>query len=428
MANSFNNFTLQIAEEILEGFESKRVLSKNVDTQMLDGKFNPDSGAQFDFKRPTDYVSSRSPTGDLTGVAPSDIITGRASGIVQDYITVFVNFDEADQAIKMGNLKQLLNPMSTRLVTDLETDFARFMMRNTALLAGTPGVPITTWDHAAGASSIMSATGVPADDAWMLAVNPFTQTKLASDQRSLGSGGVSGELISEAHRRAIISENFGGMKVMTANTLGNYTTSVVAGRAGAITSIDITYNTAKNTMTQTIGVDSFGNNLVIEAGETLEIATRNRLNLSTRDVILDENSDAILFTGTVNEGVTLSGTGTGTIIITGPAIFEDAPGTGAYNTTETAAQVGDVVTLLGADSKTIQPNLFWHKNAFSIGSVPMVRLFSTDTFAETEDGIQIRVSKFADGIANVNKVRIDIRPAFAALNPFFAGQCFGTTP
>ena len=425
MANSFNNFTLQIAEEILDQFESKRVLSKNVDTQMLDGKFNPDSGDTFDFKRPTDYVSVETSDGDISGGTPSDIITGRASGVVQNYITVEVSFSEADQAIKMGNLKKLLNPMSTRLVTQLELKFAKFMMKNVGLLSGAPGTALTTWDHAAGASSIMSASGVPMDDDWILAVNPHTQTKLASDQRSLGAGGSAGELISEAHRRAIISDNFGGMKVMTASTLASYTTGAGADREGTITSVDVTYNAAKNTMTQSIVVAGFNADLVVKAGETLEVTGRNRLNLSTREVILDGVGAVILFSGTVNEAVTLSGTGTGTIVITGPAIFESAAGTGAYNTTDTAIQAGDVITLLGAASKTIQPNLFWHKNAFSIGSVPMEKLFATDTIAETEDGLQIRVTKFADGRANKNMVRVDIRPAFAALNPFFAGQCFG---
>lgn len=425
MANSFNNFTLQIAEVVLDQFESKRILSKNVDTQMLDGRFDPDSGDTFDFKRPTDYVSTRTSDGDISGGTPSDIITGRASGIVQDYITVEVSFSEADQAIKMGTLPRLLNPMSTRLVTDLETDFGLFMLKNTGLLSGTPGTAVTTWDHVAGASSIMHATGVPSDNDWIAAVNPFTQTTLASDQRSLGAGGSAGELISEAHRRAIISDNFGGLKVMSANTLGSYTTSSVVDRVGALSANpDVTYNTAKNTMTQALVVENFGNNLVIAAGETIQITGVNRLNLSTRKVILDA-SGPILFTGTVNEDVTLSGTGTGTIVITGPAIFESAAGTGAYNTTDVAAASGDVLTLLGPDTTIIQPNLFWHKQAFSIGSVPMEKLFATDTLAQTEDGIQIRVTKFADGRANTNKVRVDIRPAYAVLNPFFAGQLFG---
>ncbi len=425
MANSFNNFTLQIAEEILDQFESKRVLSKNVDTQKLEGRFDPDSGDTFDFKRPTDYKAVETSDGDVSGGTASDIITGRASGVVQNYITVFVDFSEADQAIKMGNLKKLLNPMSTRLVTQLELNFGRFMMKNVGLLSGTPGTPITTWDHAAGAGSIMDATGVPMDDDWILAVNSFTQTKLASDQRSLGAGGSAGDLISEAHRKAILSDDFGGMKVMKANTLASYTTHSGADRVGAITSLDVTYNAAKNTMTQSIVVSGFNANLEVRAGETLEVTGRNRLNLATREIILDDTGTEIKFSGTVTTAVTLSGTGTGTIVITGPAIFESAAGSGAYNTTDTAVQAGDVITLLGAASKTIQPNLFWHKNAFSIGSVPMEKLFATDTIATTEDGLQIRVTKFADGLSNKNKVRIDIRPAFAALNPFFGGQCFG---
>ena len=58
---------------------------------------------------------------------------------------------------------------------------------------------------------------------------------------------------------------------------------------------------------------------------------RNRLNLSTRKVITDASGNPIVFSGTVAQDVTLRGTGTGEIIITGPAIFE---ATGAYNTVD----------------------------------------------------------------------------------------------
>ena len=424
MANSFNNFTLKIAEEMLEGFESKRVLSKNVDTQKLNGRFDPDSGDTFDFKRPTDYVAVETSDGDVSALTESDIITGRASGVVQDYITVFIKFSEADEAIKMGNLRKLIAPAATRLVTTLELNFARFMMRNSALLAGTPGTPITSWTDIAAATSVMSATGVPAGD-WMAAVNPYVQTALANETRSLGAGGAVGGDISDALRKAIISDDFGGMRVFTASTLASYTTDSEADRAGTVNAVDVTYNTAKNTMTQSIVVADFGANLEIRAGETLQVTGRNRLNLSTRQIILDGAGNAVQFSGTVTTAVTLSGTGTGTIVITGPAIFEDAAGTGAYNTTDTALQNGDVITLLGAASNTIQPGLFWHKEAFSIGSVPMEKLSATDTIAETEDGLQIRVTQFSDALRNQNKIRIDIRPAFAVLNPFFAGQIHG---
>lgn len=428
MANNFDsNFTRKLAKVFLKNFETKRVLSKNVDTQLLKiNKFKPDTGDTVDFKRPTDYTSKRTATGDISALNRSDIITGKASGTVQDYFTVDVDYDEADEAIKMDQLDQLLAPMATRIVTDLELDFANFMMKNSGLVAGTVGTAASTWDHIAEAGAVMQAHGIPADMPWYYVVNPFTQRNLASNQRSLGAGGSAGSLISDSIRRATVTEMFAGFdRVMTATTLGSYTTHTGADRAGTIaaTAPDTTYVTAKDTMTQVINVTAFEANLEVKAGETLQITGRNRLNLSTREVILDETGAKILFTGTVTEDVTLGASGEGAITVTGPAIFESS---GAYNTVDSAPIVGDVVTLLGSADTTIQPNLFWHKQAYAIGSVPIKKLHSTDTVATTEDGLQIRVSKYADGDANKQIVRFDFRPAYGVMNPFFAGQGFGS--
>lgn len=428
MANSFDsNFTRKLARIFLEKFESARVHSKNVNTQLLKGRFAPDTGANVDFKRPTDYTTKRTSSGDITGVGRDDIITGKATGTVQDYFTVDVDFNEADEAIKMDQIDDLLAPMARRIVTDLELDFASFMMKNTALLAGTVGVAATTWDHIAEAGAIMAAHGIPADMPWTYTVNPFTQRNLASNQRSLGAGGSAGALITESHKKAMISANFAGFDaVMAATTLPSYTTHSAADRAGTLSGNPVvTYLGAKDTMTQVLPVTALGANLQVRAGETIQITGRFRLNLSTRQIILDETGAKLTWTATVTEAVTLGASGEGDIVATGPAIFEAA---GAYNTADSAPVSGDVVTLLGDADTTIQPNLFWHKNAFSIGSVPIKKLYSTDTLATTEDGLQIRVSKYADGDANKQIVRFDLRPAYAVLNPFFAGQGFGVSP
>ena len=120
-------------------------------------------------------------------------------------ITEEVDFDEADEAIKMDQLDQLLEPMATRIVTDMELDFADYMHKGTGLLAGTYGTVASTWDHIAQAGAMMEAHGIPKDGKWCYAVNPFTQRTLASNQRSLGAGGSAGSMISEAHRKAIIT-------------------------------------------------------------------------------------------------------------------------------------------------------------------------------------------------------------------------------
>lgn len=422
MANNFDsNFTRKIARSFLKSFENSRVLSKNVNTQLFAGKFNPASGENVDIKRPTDYSSVRTSNGDVSGETKNDILTGKATATVQDYFTVFVDYDEADEAIKMDQIDELLAPMTTRIVTDLEVDFADYMMKNCGLYAGTIGNAVATWDELAAAGSIMHATGVPQDGPWCVAINPFTQRQLASNQRSLSAGPDS--IVGEAHRKATLTENFAGLKVVTSNALSSYTTHSGADRAGTLSANPtVTYVGAKDTMTQTLAVTGFQANLQVRAGDVIQIAGRNRLNLSTRQAVIDETGANILFTGVVTTAVTLDGSGAGNIVVTGPAIYEAG---GQYNTVDSAPVSGDVVTLLGSASTTYQPNIFWHKQAFAIASVPLKKLHSTDTLGKTEDGMQFRVSKGVGFLENNNKVRVDFRPAFATLNPFFAGHLYG---
>ena len=422
MANNFDsNFTRQLARVFLESFETERVLSKNVNTQLLTGRFNPASGENVDFKRPTDYTSKRTATGDISGGSRSDIITGKATGTVQNYFTVDVDYDEADEAIKMDQLEQLLKPAATRIVTDLEVDFANYMLSNASLLAGTVGTAVSTWDHVAEAGAVMQSHGIPMDNMWCYAVNPYTQRSLASNQRSLGAGE---SLVTSANAKATIVDKFAGLTVKTATALGSYTTGAGADRVGALAANpDVTYVTHKDTMVQSLSVSGFQANLEVKAGDKLQITGRKALNLSTRQPIIDDAGATIDFVATVAADVTLSGTGTGTITITGPAIYE---ATGSYNTVDSAPVAADVVTLLGSAATTYQPNMFWHRNAFAIGSVPIKKLYSTDTIATTADGLQIRVSKYADGDANKQIVRFDFRPAYATLNPFFAGHGWGS--
>jgi hypothetical protein len=424
MANNFeSNFTRKLMDKVLPSFDSQRVMSKNVNTTMLEGKFNGKSGENIDFPCPTDYVAVETADGDISATTAGSILTGKATGTVQNYITVELDYQEAEQSLKMGNKDRFFDDAARRLVTRLETKFAKYAMHNAALKSGNVGTAITTWKHVADFGSTMSGTGVPEGE-WCAAINPYTESSLADVQRSLGSGGTSGKLISEAHRRATISENFAGMKVLSATTLGTYTTGTGSTRAGTLSANpDVTYVTAKDTMKQTLAVTGFQANLVVAAGETITIAARNRLNLSTREPVIDGTGGQILFSGTVTESVTLNGSGAGNLVVSGPALFEAS---GAYNTVDSAPISGDAVTLGGAATTIYQPALFWHRDAFGIGSVPMSKLESTDTMARTEDGLVLRVSKGSSIRENKQIVRLDLRPAFATFNPFFAGQGFGS--
>ena len=424
MANNVeSNYREKVVPAFTEAFDASRVFSKCVNTQLLDGVFDAESGDSVAFKRDNDAVVIETTDGDVSASNPSPIIVGNAFGRVQNYLTVFVEYQQIDQALKLNQLDRLLKPIAKRMSTTLDLRFASFMAKNTGLMAGAHGNAVDAWADIAEAGAVMTGTGVPDDGQRFYAVNPYSQKSLSEIQLSLGSGGSSGGLIKTAYEKATIANDVAGLRVMTATTQPNYATGSGADRVGALSANpDVTYVTAKDTMTQSLAVSGFNANLVIKAGEQIKITGRNRLNLATREKVLDEAGAPVVWTATVSADVTLSGTGTGTIVATGPAIYE---ATGAFNTVDSAPISGDVVTLLGAASTTYQPNLFWHKNAFSIGTVALPKLTAQENTGTTEDGIRIKVTRGSDFLKNKNMVRFDILPAFLAANPFLAGQGFG---
>jgi hypothetical protein len=423
MANNLgSNVTRKLARVFLEKFRATIVLAKSVDTQLLAGKFTPESGDTTDFKRPHDYNTIRTSGGDISLSTKSNIVAGKATGTVQPYFTVATEWGNVEEALFLDQLDRILAPMATRMVTDLELDLGRFMLNNAGLSYGNPGTAITKWSDIAGAGALMRALGVPSDSQWHYVMNPFVQTKLADTQAGLNGND---KLIADAWRKAMITDDFAGMAVLASNALKSRTSAVAADRAGTIVGTPTaTYVAHKDTMIQSVAVTAFQASATLKAGDIFEVTGKHYRSLATRDVVVDETGDQIKWRAVLTEDVVLGASGEGTLKLAGPAIFE---ANGQYNTIDAALGNGDVITLLGTSGAIYQPALFFHKQAFGLGTVKLPKLYSTDTVATTEEGFSIRVSRYADGDKNQQMVRFDMLPAFACFNPFFAGQGYGKT-
>lgn len=418
--NTESNVTRVVMKSFLTAFEANRVLTKAIDTQLFQGKFTPNSGSTVDVKRPHDYKSIRTAGGDISAATKSSIISGKATATVQDYFTAATEWGNLEEAIQLGQLDKILAPMATRLVTDLETSLGSYMMVNCGLAYGTPGTAIDAWSDVAGAGALMDSIGVPYDMEKYYVMNSFTQVGLADVQQGISPG--SGKLVDNAWERAVVSDNLGGMRVMKSNALSSRTVITAADKAGILSANpDVTYVTAKDSMTQVWAVSGFTSGAVAKAGDVIEVTGKYRCSNSTRLPVFDATGAQILFRGIITADVTLTG-GAGDLVVTGPAIYE---ATGAYNTTTAALAQNDVVTILGTSGATVQPALFFHPQAFTMASVKLPKLYATDTVATTSDGISLRVTKYSDGDANKQMCRVDLLPAFGTLNPFFAGQGFG---
>ncbi len=421
MANNLSsNTTERLLRVFLEKFEANRVISKTIDTQLFAGKFTDSTGGLVSVKRPHDYNTIRTAGGDISSSTKSDIISGKATGVVQDYYTVATEWSNIEEALELDQLDQILAPMATRIVSDLEVDLSAFMYRNAGLLYGAPDTPVDAWSDISGANAMMRATGVPADMERYYLMNDFTTSALADTQSGLASG--DNRLVTTAWEDAQISTPFAGLRGITSNALSSFTTNAITGRTGTLNGTPVaTYAAAKDTMTQSIAVTGMTGTADVKAGEIIQIAGRFRTNIATRQPVIDAAGNQVLWSGVVTADATLTA-GAGTLIVSGPAIFE---ANGQYNTVTSALTTGDAVTLLGTENTIYQPNLFYHKQAFGMSSIVLPKLFEKDTVSKSEDGISIRVTKYSDGDANQQKIRFDYLPAFVVFNPFFAGQGFG---
>lgn len=423
--NTDSNITRQLMRAFIPAFEKQRVLSKTVNTQLFQGRFNPSSGDYVDIKRPHQYLAKRTSGGDISALTANSIISGKATATVQNYITVDIDWTNKEEALRLDQLTEILMPAAETCIIELETSFCDYMIQNAGLSIGTPGTVIDAWSDIAAQMSLMKSLGVPSMEYYSV-VNPATIENLASAQTGLSAD--PSRLVQTAWENAQISTPFAGMRVIASNSLSTWTVSDSADQTGALAANpDVTYVTHKDTMLQTLSVTGLTAAAVVKAGDIIEFTgtgalARSYVNPRTQKTIFDKTGAPVKWRAVVTADATMDGGGAGTLYVAGPAIYEAS---GQYNNISAALANGDVFDILGTASTEYQPNLFYIKDAFAIAFVKLPKLYSTDTLAVTSDGISIRCSKYSDGDANTQKIRFDLLPAFGTMNPFWAGKGFG---
>jgi hypothetical protein len=425
--NTDSNITLKVAKGFKPGFEASIVLMNTVDTQTLpsSGLGTPDYGETVKFKRPMQYRSKKTATGDISGGPRNDLIFGSSFGEVQQFYTVDVEFAIIEEALRLNELEAALNPIAEQIAADIETDLGTFMIEQSGLTYGSPGTPVTAWSDVAGPGALLNSLGVPNGERFYT-MNPFSQTNLADTQSGLASG--DNNLVNMAWNRAQISTRFGGLRALSSNALSSYQAGVLAGASGTVSATpDATYVTAKDTYQQSIVLTGLTVSTAnaIRPGDVIEFTDNNRnyINLKTRRTVMGADGLPINWRATVVTGGSTDGAGTVTVTVAPAAINEGV--TGQYNNISTPITAGDAFTILGTADIEFQPNLFYHKAAFGLGFVKLPKLYSTDTVMTMQNGVSIRVSRYADGDVNKNIVRFDALPAFACFNPLFAGHGYG---
>ncbi|QLZ60934.1 head protein [Citrobacter freundii] len=416
-----SNVSQIVLKKFLPGFMSDLVLAKTVDRQLLAGEINSSTGDSVSFKRPHQFSSLRSPTGDISGQTKNNIVSGKATGRVGNYITVAVEYTQLEEAIKLNQLDEILSPVRERIVTDLETELAQFMMRNGALSLGSPNTPINKWSDVAQTASFLKDLGVEKGENYAV-MDPWSAQRLADAQSGLHA---SDQLVRTAWEQAQIASNFGGIRALMSNGLASRTQGAFGGTLTVSTTPTVTYDAVKDTYQfqlvlagATASITGF-----LKAGDQIKFTSTYWLQQQSKQVLYN-GSAPISFTATVLADANSTAGGAVTVTLSGVPIYDAAPQQ-QYNAVSRAVTSGDAVTVIGTASQTMKPNLFYNKFFCGLGTIPLPKLNSIDSAVATYEGFSIRVHKYADGDANVQKMRFDLLPAYVCYNPHMGGQFFG---
>ena len=421
MANNLDsNVSQKVLRKFLPGFMSDLVLAKTVDRQLLQGEINPSTGDSVSFKRPHQFGSYRTPEGDITGKAKNNLISGKATGRIGNYITVPVEWTQLEEAIKLYQLDEILAPVRQRMVTDLETELAQFMMRNGALSLGSPNTPINKWSDVAQTASFMRDLGITEGQNYAV-MDPWAAQRLADAQTGLHA---SDALVRSAWEDAQLPGNFGGIKALMSNGLASRTQGDFGGTLTVKTAPSVDYLAVKDSyqFTVTLTGATASKNGFLKAGDQIKFTSTYWLQQQSKQVLYN-GSTPIAFTATVLNDANSNASGDVTVTLSGVPIYDT--NNPQYNAVQRAVAAGDGVTVVGSATQTMKPNLFYNKFFVGLGTVALPKLHSIDSAVATYEGFSIRVHKYASGDANKQMMRFDLLPAYVCYNPHMGGQFFG---
>lgn len=419
--NLDSNVSQIVLKKFLPGFMSDLVLAKTVDRQLLAGEINSNTGDSVSFKRPHQFSSLRTATGDISGQTKNNLVSGKATGRVGNYITVAVEYGQLEEAIKLNQLDEILAPVRQRIVTDLETELAKFMMNNGALSLGSPNTPINKWSDVAQTASFMKDLGIVEGENYAV-MDPWSAQRLADAQSGLHAAD---QLVRTAWENAQIASNFGGIRALMSNGLASRTQGAYGGTLTVQTAPIVTYNAVKDTYQFTVALTGATASITgfLKAGDQIKFTNTFWLNQQSKQTLYN-GSTPISFTATVLTDANSTAGGVVTVTLSGVPIYDAAPQQ-QYNAVSRQVAAGDEVTVIGTASQTMKPNLFYNKFFCGLGTIPLPKLNSIDSAVATYEGFSIRVHKYSDGDANVQKMRFDLLPAYVCFNPHMGGQFFG---
>ncbi|MBN8994437.1 MAG: hypothetical protein J0H94_04370 [Rhizobiales bacterium] len=393
-----------IAKEAVMILENELVMAKRVFRgyeNEFEKKINGyEVGETISIRRPTDFTVRTNAT-----MAAQDVVEGKTSITVDQRRGVDFKFTSQDLTLKIGELSErVIKPAMVRLANAIDTDLMS-LYKYVPNWVGTPGQVVNSYADFALAPQRMDEFAVP--DERVAVLSPADHWGLLGSQTAL----YIQDAAKGAYRKGSLGEIGGVDTYMSQNVPTHIVGADVSGTVNqSITSATIDYATVKDTMQQTITVAS----LNLNPGDVFTIANVNAVNpVSKADL------------GFAKQFVCISYSSNSLVFY--PAMVW----TGAFQNVAVASGTTDLnsaaITAMGTATNPYKQNLVFHRNAFALVTVPLVKPpGAVDVARQNYKGINVRVIPVYDGVNDESAWRLDLLYGKKAIDPRLALRLSGT--
>lgn len=373
-------------------------------------------GDTISIRRPVDYVLRN---GAVMDVQPS--IEGKVDLTINQQVGVDLDFTSKDMTLSVDQFdERFLKSAVSTIVNGVALDCLQQFLPYVYNYVGTPNTKVDSFDDFSAVTERMNYMSVPMTDR-MAIVNPTDKRGLTSNLTAL--------YIQNDARKAYRDGTLGGIdgvdevlmtQILPAQDYGtaDNTTPLTDGN-----SQEVTYDTAKNTWTQTLLTDGWATSKTLKLGQVFTIDGVYMVNARTKQ------STGILQNFVVMENVTTNASGSSNTDFTiSPPIITSGP---HQTVTYSGNFDGRAIVLIGPASGTAQTyrqNVAFAKGAFALAMVPMEmpQAVGDKGSRETYKGLSIRLIPVYDGTNDVEKWRLDVLYGRKTIDPRkavrFSGQ------
>jgi hypothetical protein len=404
MSNSILTIDV-IAKEALTILDNNLVAAKLVHRGYEDefsGNVNGfEKGDAISIKRPTDFTVR-----DGATASNQDIVEGKVALTVDQQKGIDFGFTSKELTLDIRELSErVIKPAMVQLANQIDTSIYG-LYKYVPNWVGTAGQTINAFADFAKGPEILDQYAVPMDGR-AATLSPGDHWAMLGSQTAL----YIQDAAKGAYRNGSLGMIGGVDTYMAQNVPAHTTGSDMSGTVNqSIISTTTAYTSVKDTMEQSITVAS----LNLNPGDVFTIADVNAVNPVTKaDLGFAKQFTCISYSSNT--------------LVFYPAMIWD----GAFQNVKVTTGVTDLntkaITAVGTAGTAYRQNMVFHKNAFALAMVPMVKPpGAVEVARHSYKGTSVRLIPTYDGTNDRSNFRLDVLYGVKAIDPRLATRISGT--